>query len=86
MTHLLSIWPAIAVTLGNTIVVRRLKAEIKAKITRFLKQLENFQTLCSTCAYLDVLEKILQVALIFEEETLLPFEVKPLIKQCLLEL
>ena len=37
------------------------------------------------CAYLDVLEKMLPVGLIFKEEHLLPFAVKPLIKLCLLE-
>ena len=79
-------WPAIVVTLEDTIVVQHHKAETKAKINGFLKQLKDYQTLCNTCVYLDVLEKMLSVALIFEEENLLPFEVKPLIKRCLLEL
>ena len=53
---------------------------------RFLKQLKDYKTLSNTYAYLDVLEKMSPVALIFEEENLLPFEVKPLNKRRLLEL
>ena len=48
------------------------KAEKKAKISGFIKQLKNYQILCSTCAYLDVLEKMSPVNLIFEEDHLLP--------------
>ena len=79
-------WPAIVAALENTIVVRHHKAETMAKITGFLKQLKHYQTLCNTCVYLDVLEKMPSVELIFEEDNQLPFEVKPLIKRCLLEL
>ena len=86
LTHLLSVWPVIVVALKNTIVAWHHKVEIKATITRFLKQLKDYQTLCNTCAYLAVLEKMSPVALILEEENLLSFGVKPLIKQCLLEL
>ena len=42
LTHLLLLWPAIAVTLENTIVVCCLR--LRLKITGFLKQLKNYQT------------------------------------------
>lgn len=86
LTRLLAMWPAIIAALENTIVVQNHKAETKAKISGFTKQLKNYQILCSTWAYLDVLEKMSPVALIFEKDHLLPSEVKPLIKRCILEL
>ena len=81
-------WPAIVVTLENTLLFGVIKLKLRTKITRFLKQLKDYQTLCNTCTYLDVLEKMWPVALIFEDENLLPFEVNEAIeiKQCLLKL
>lgn len=86
LTHLLHMWPAIIAALDNTLVARQHKAETKAKIQGFLKQLRSYAFLCLVCTYLDILEKITLTSLIFEGNGLLPFEVEPTIKMTVIEL
>ena len=51
-----------------------------------MKKLQLYCFLCLVCCYLDVLELITPTSKMFEEEDLMPFEVKPIINETILNL
>ena len=61
----------------NTLAYRKIKAETKAKISGLLKILQNYEYVMLTCAYVDILEKIMLLSLVYEKDHLLITEVKP---------
>ena len=85
-SRFLDMWPAIIKAFENTLVIRRHKPETRAKIQGFLKKLNNYELLCLTCTYLDVLDKISPASLVFEGNGLLAFEIDSAINLTKLEL
>ena len=62
------------------------KPDTRAKISGLVTQLRSYKFICLTCCYLDILEKITPVSMLFEENSLLPGECSLIIRQALLEL
>ena len=79
-------WPAIVTALENTLTARKHKPDTRAKISGLVTQLRSCRFVCLTCCYLDILEKITPVSMLFEENSLLPGECSSIIRQASLEL
>ena len=60
----------------NVISDENTQSETRAKATGLLKKFKNYNYITMTCLYLDILEKIVPASQVFEDERLLPFEVK----------
>ena len=69
----------------NTLAYRKIKAETKAKISGLLKVLRN-EFVMLTRAYVDILDKITPLSLVYEKDHLLVTEVKPNLSTTYLEL
>ena len=74
---LLNMWPALITAFENTLAYRKIKAGTKAKISGLLKVLRNYEFVMLTGAYVDILEKIMPLSLVYEKDHLLVTEVKP---------
>ena len=85
-TRLLNMWPALITAFQNTLAYHKIKAETKAKISGLLKVLQNYEYVMLTCAYVDILEKIVLLSLVYEKDHLLITEVKPSLSTTYLEL
>ncbi|XP_065655360.1 zinc finger protein 862-like [Hydra vulgaris] len=79
LTRLVHNWPAIIVGFDNALVNRNTTAEMRAKLFGISKRLHDYRLLCMFCGYLDVLEKLSPLSLVFEKKTLMVHEVKPAI-------
>ena len=79
-TCLLDMWPAIVIALENTLTVHKHKPDTRAKISGLVTQLRSYKFICLTCCYLDILEKITPVLMLFEENSLLPRECSSVIR------
>ena len=83
-TKLLHNWPALITTFTNALARRRgCHLEKLAKIAGIVKKLKSFRFLCQTAAYLDILESIGPLSLIFEKKLLMAYDVKPAVEQAL---
>ena len=60
----------------NVISDENTQSETRAKFIGLLKKFKNYNYITMTCLYLDILEKIVPASQVFEDERLLPFEVK----------
>ena len=80
-TSLLQIWPGIITAFNNALSSNGSKPETKAKIRGVLAKLEDYRILCRVAGYLDVLEAISPLSLIFEKKTLMAYEVKPAVEK-----
>lgn len=80
LTKLIHLWPAILTAYENAVVVTK-SSETKAKLQGFVKKLRNVESLFQVCGTLDLIEKTSFASLVFEGNTLMPFEVKPSIEQ-----
>lgn len=78
-------WPAFLTAFENAAVDQG-NNMTKAKVEGLLAKFRSYKMLCLACAYLDVLEKIGPSSKVFEEEGLLPFEVKPSVELSILQL
>lgn len=85
-TRFLNMWPALITAFDNAVAHRKMKAETKAKISGLLKVLRNYEFVMLTCAYVDILEKITPLSLVYEKDNLLVTEVKPSLSTTYLEL
>ena len=83
---LLNMWPALITAFENTLAYRKIKAGTKAKISGLLKVLRNYEFVMLTCAYVDILEKITPLSLVYEKDHLLVTEVKPSLSTTYLQL
>ena len=73
-------WPAIISALDNTLVIRKHNPKTRAKIQGILKQLRSYKYLCLCCCYLDILENISPVSKVFEEDGIIPSDIKESVK------
>ena len=79
-------WPALITAFENTLACRKIKVETKAKISGLLKVLRNYEFVMLTCAYVDILEKIMPLSLVYEKDHLLVTELKPSLSTTYLKL
>ena len=86
LTTLLNMWPAFDMAYENIKADPKTRNETKAKVTGLLKKFKNYRFLVLSCVYLDLLEQTTPVSKIFESNSLLPFEVKPLVKTAIFNL
>ena len=85
-TCLLDMWPAIVIALENTLTACKHKPDTRAKISGLVTQLHSYKCICLTCCYLDILEKITPVSMLFEENSSSPGECSSIIRQASIEL
>ena len=83
-TNLIHIWPLLITTFDNARASQRgYRGETKANIIGIAKKLHNFKFLCKVAAYLDFLEKLAPLSLMFERDLLMSYEVEPAVDQIL---
>lgn len=79
---LLHDWPALITCFTNALSRDYgSRPETKAKIKGVLKKLKDYKMLCRVACYLDILESISPLSLIFEKKYLMAYEVKPAIEK-----
>ena len=61
----------------NALADRDTKADMRAKISGISKRLHEYRLLCIVCSYLDILEKLSPLSLVFEKQMLMVNELKP---------
>ena len=72
---LLNNWPALTTAFNNALAANKgYRPETKAKLTGFLKKLRSYQFLCHVAGYLDVLETLGPLSLVFERSELMAYE------------
>ncbi|XP_065665100.1 zinc finger protein 862-like [Hydra vulgaris] len=76
-TKLLHNWPSLIVGFDNTLADRDTKADMRAKLSGLSKRLHDYRLLCMVCSYLDILEKLSPLSLVFEKQMLMVNELKP---------
>ena len=79
-------WPALITSFTNALSSKRSRPETKAKIKDVLDKLKDYRFLCRVASYLDILESISLLSLIFEKKNLMAYEVKPAVEKTLLNL
>jgi hypothetical protein len=83
-TKLLHLWPALIKTFTNAITREKgCRPETRAKIKGILNKLHSYKFLCQTSVYLDILESISPLSMIFEKNLLMAYDVKPAVEQTL---
>ena len=79
-TKLLHNWPALITTFDNAQAAERgYRGETRAKIIGIARKLHSYPFLCKVAGYLDFLEKLSPLSLIFEKNVLMAYEVNPAI-------
>ena len=71
----MDIWPGIVTAYENIESDRKTKGETRAKVKGYLKKLRSYKFFQKVINFLDILDCIAPVSLVFEGEGLLPFEV-----------
>ena len=84
-TALLHDWPALITSFTNAL-GKGSGPETKVKIKGVLDKLKDYRFLCHVASYLDILESISPLSLIFEKKNLMAYEVKPAVEKTLLNL
>ena len=79
-------WKPLTTAFENIIADRKTIALVRAKAQEILKKLQSYRFLCLVCCYLVVLELITPASKMFEERVLMPYEVKPIIKETIFNL
>ena len=84
---LLETWPAYILAYENVQAdTRGHNANTRSKVAGLLKKFKSYQFMCYVQLYLDLLDDIVPLSLVFESEMLLPFEVPLSISRTVLEL
>ena len=86
-TTLLHDWPALITSFTDALSSKDSRPETKAKIQGLLDKLSDYRFLYRVASYLDILESISLLSLIFEKKNLMAYEVvKPVVEKTLLNL
>ena len=84
---LLHNWPALLTSFTNTLAYgRNCRGETRAKLEGILKKLKSYKFLCQVAAYLDVLDAISPLSLVFESDLLMAYEVPPAVEKTINQL
>ena len=87
MKVLLETWPAYILAYENVQAdTRGHNANTRSKVAGLLKKFKSYQFMSYVQLYLDLLDDIVPLSLVFESEMLLPFEVPLSISRTVLEL
>eukprot|EP00112_Aurelia_sp_Birch-Aquarium-sp1_P000486 Seg10468.1 transcript_id=Seg10468.1/GoldUCD/mRNA.D3Y31 product="Zinc finger protein 862" protein_id=Seg10468.1/GoldUCD/D3Y31 len=82
LSKLLHNWPAIIAAFENALATNQgYRPETRSKLIGFLKKLKSHPFLCQVSAYLDVLETMSPLSLVFEKAGLMAFEIPPAIEK-----
>ena len=82
LSKLLHNWPAIIAAFENALATNQgYRPETRSKLAGFLKKLNIHPFLCQVSAYLDVLETMSPLSLVFEKAGLMAFEIPPAIEK-----
>ena len=85
--NLLETWPAYTLAYENAVTdPRGMAANTCAKITGLLKKFKSYSFMCTVDVYLDLLEQLAPMSLVFEADTLMPYEVTSAVKRSILQL
>ena len=79
-------WKPLTTAFEKIVVDKRTIAPVRIKAQGILKKLQSYRFLCLVCCYLDVLELMTPASRIFEEEELMPYKVKLIINETILNL
>ena len=79
-------WPALITSFTNALSSKGSIPETKPKIKGVLDKLKDYRFLHRVTSYLDILESISPLSLIFEKKNLIAYEVKPAVEKTLLNL
>lgn len=77
---LLHMWPVFITAYQNVLAAKKQKQETRAKVNGLLSKFMNVKQLLKVCSYLDILDKVSPLSLVFEGENLLPCEIRPSLK------
>ncbi len=77
LQRLLHMWPVFITAYENVIAENKKKAETIAKLRGLLIKFRTVKVLYNVCSYLDLLDKISPISLVFEGNDLLPCEIQP---------
>ena len=84
-TKLMHCWPAIVTSFENVLASNKgCKAETRAKVSGLLRKLKSYRFLSQVAVYLDVLESIGPLSLVFEQCVLMVYDVQPAVEKCLM--
>ena len=73
---LLETWPAYTLAYENAVAnTQESSANVRTKISGLLKKFKSYSFMCTVDVYLDLLEKIGPCSLVFEAESLMPYEI-----------
>ena len=81
-----AMWKPLTTAFENIFTDKKTTAPLQTKAQGILKNLRLHQFLCLVCWYLDVLELVTPAPKMFEEEDLMPCEIKPIINKTILNL
>ena len=73
----LHLWPVFIMTYQNAVSAKKQNKVTLAKIAGLLSKFQNVEYLYRVCLYLDILEKVSPLSLVFEGENRLPCEIRP---------
>ena len=73
-TVLLHDWPTLITSFTNALSSKGSRPEAKAKVKGVLDKLKDYRFLCCVASYLDILESISLLSLIFEKKNLMVYE------------
>ena len=84
---LLETWPAYTVAYENAVAnTQESSVNVRAKISGLLKKFKSYSFMCTVHVYLDLLEKIGPSSLVFEAESLMPYEIPLAVSRTVMEL
>ena len=74
-------WPALITVFDEAQADRRYRGETKGKIIGITRKLHDYKFLCKVAAYLDSLEHLSPLSLVFKKIQLMPYDVIPPVNQ-----
>ena len=74
-------WPALITVFDNARAAPGYRGETKAKIIGIANKLHDYSFLCKVAAYLDFLDALSPLSLIFERKLLMTYEVNPAVEE-----
>ena len=85
--NLLETWPIYVITYEDAVAnMQEFTPNRRAKISGLLKKFKSYSFLCALDAYLDLLEQIGPTSLVFEAESLMPYEVSLAVSRSVMQL
>ena len=84
--NLLETWPVYTTAYEDAVANGEFTPTTRAKISGLLKKFKSYSFLCILDVYLDLLEQIAPTSLVFEAESLMPYEVPVAVSRAVMQL